>query len=144
MPEKRHGILQQKDGCVSCGFLPVTFAARRRLSSCATNMGFSAVWSHRSVPRPHLDLPPARFLPWDHPAPAKRYWSSASPAAHAEAREHCQNGRGGSGSFSRLLRPFGNHQFPGNMFQMWSFRQCASSESRAADSLKPWGDPGAS
>lgn len=72
---------------------------------------------------------PSLVPPWAHPAPAKRCWSSASPAAHAEAREHCQNMRGGSGSFARLLGPFGNHHFPGNMFQMWSFRPCASSDS---------------
>lgn len=35
--------------------------------------------------------PPDQFLPWHHPSPAKRYWSSASHAARAEANEHYWN-----------------------------------------------------
>lgn len=139
MPEKRHEMLQQKDVYVSCGFLPVTFAVRRRLSSCARNVGFLAVWSCCCVPQPDLELHahfkqsltsneapspvlPLPSFPWAHPGPEKRYRSSASHAARAEASERPRSVRGGSGSFSRSLRPCGNHHFPENLFRARSFR----------------------
>lgn len=98
-------------------------SVRRCLSSCAANMGFSSLLCGPSA-LSHVPswICPILVPPLGSPCSCTgTEFSSASPAAPAEAREHCQNTRGGRGSFSRLWGPFGNHHFPGNMFQMWSF-----------------------
>lgn len=119
-------MLQQKDVCVSCGFLLVTFSKEGSQQLCC-QYGLLCWVSPLLCPTSPLGLlgssPGLTLL-------LHRYCTSASPSAHAEAREHCQNMRGGRRSFSRLLGPFGNHHFPGNMFQMCSFRRCASPGSR--------------
>lgn len=154
-------MLQQKDVYVSCGFLPVTFAVRRRLSSCARNGGFLAVWSCCCVPQPDLELhahfeqsltsneAPSPVPPPPRPSPGlilvlKRGTGARHPVLPAlkpaSALGACEVGVGASPGVGDHVGII--------IFQKICFERGPSANAPppgawAADSPKPWGEPGA-